>query len=123
MNVTGFTEAEKLALLDLLVLGMYADGHLAAAEDARIQRLLDTTAAQSDDAKQKAVDASATKARRLGSSPSSVREAVVEIAGSFPRPEARRRVCDALEDLLSSDGNVTDREREFLAEARDVFVT
>jgi hypothetical protein len=121
MNITGFSEPEKSALLDLLVLGMYADGHLAAVEDARIQRLLDAMSLTSDHAKQKAVDASVTKASRLGSSPASVRSAVAELAKAFSNPDARRLACSALDDLLASDNQVADREKEFLAFVREVF--
>lgn len=121
MNLTEFTDSEKSALLDLLVLGMYADGHLAAVEDTRLQRLLDAMCLPSDHAKQKAVDASVTRAARLGSSSASVHGAVAEIAKMFSSPEARRRACDALDDLLASDSKVTDREKAFLALARDSF--
>ena len=40
MNVQVFNEAQQQALLDLLVLAMYADGHLGSAEDDRVRRLL-----------------------------------------------------------------------------------
>ncbi|MEI6727854.1 MAG: hypothetical protein WCN81_16750, partial [Actinomycetes bacterium] len=35
MNLPDFTNEQREALLDLLVLAMYADGHLASAEEAR----------------------------------------------------------------------------------------
>jgi hypothetical protein len=118
MNFTGFTEPEKLALLDLLVLGMYADGHLAAVEDARLQRLLDAMELTSDHAKQKAADASVTRVSRLGGSADAVRAAVAELAKAFSAVDVRHRACDALDDLLSSDDKVTDREKEFLCQVR-----
>ena len=42
MNLTGFTDQQKQTLLDLLVIGMYADGNLAEAEEAKIEDVLDT---------------------------------------------------------------------------------
>lgn len=123
MNITSLSESEKNALLDLLVLGMYADGHLAAVEDVCIQRLLDAMSLGSDHAKQEAVDASVTKVSRIGSAPAAVRSAVAEIAKAFPKPDARRLACQALDGLLASDNQVTGREKEFLTVVREVFGT
>jgi len=41
MNITEFTQEQKQALFDLLVVGMYADCNLASAEDDRGQKVLD----------------------------------------------------------------------------------
>jgi hypothetical protein len=123
MNITGFAESEKQALLDLLVLGMYADGHIAAVEDARLQRLLDTMPLTSEHARQKVVDASVTKVRRLGVSADSIRGQVAELAKAFSAPEVRRRVCDVLDDLLASDSKVSDQEQAFVAVVREAFKT
>jgi uncharacterized tellurite resistance protein B-like protein len=41
MKIKGFNETQSQALMDLLVLGMYADHNLDSAEDACMQRLLD----------------------------------------------------------------------------------
>ena len=40
VNTKGFSAEQQSALLDLLVLGMYQDRHLALAEDRRVQSLL-----------------------------------------------------------------------------------
>ena len=40
MEISRLTESQRRALLDLLILAMYADGHLDLGEDARLQRLL-----------------------------------------------------------------------------------
>jgi hypothetical protein len=114
MNLTGFTEQQKQALLDLLVLGMYADGKLGSTEDERIEAVLDTIEFSSDSARQQFVDASFARARKHDGSPESARAFLVEIAKSFSTPEIRRRVYDALEDLLSSDNQIADRERRLL---------
>ena len=41
MNVIGLNQEQKQALLDLLIIGMYADHNLASAEGERIEQLLD----------------------------------------------------------------------------------
>jgi hypothetical protein len=40
MHLSDFTDEQGQALLVLATLAMYAGGHLAAAEDERVQRLL-----------------------------------------------------------------------------------
>jgi hypothetical protein len=114
MNLTGFTDQQKQALLDLLVLGMYADGKLGSIEDERIDAVLDTIEFSSDSARQQFLDAGFARARKHDGSPESARAFVGEIAKNFSTPEIRRRVYDALEDLLSSDNQIADRERQLL---------
>jgi Tellurite resistance protein TerB len=115
MNLTGFTDPQKQALLDLLVLGMYADGKLDSPEDKRIEAVLDTMEFSSDSARQQFVDASFARARKHEGSPEATRAFVAEIAKKFSTPEIGRRVYAALEDLLSSDNQIADRERELLS--------
>jgi len=121
MNITGFTDKQKYALMDLLVLGMYRDGNLVSVEEARIQKLLDTFEFPSEYDQQKFTDASFTRVRQHDGTPESTRSFVAEIAKSLSTSDARRRACDALDDLLASDGQVTDKEREFVTVVRDVF--
>jgi len=40
IDLTGFSTTQKQALFDLLILAMYADGHLSSAEDEQLQKLL-----------------------------------------------------------------------------------
>jgi uncharacterized tellurite resistance protein B-like protein len=40
IDVTDFSDIQRLALLDLLILAMYADGHLTTAEDDLWEQLL-----------------------------------------------------------------------------------
>jgi len=121
MDVTGFTDKQKQALMDLLVLGMYKDGNLASVEDARIQNLLDTIQFSSEYTRQQFTDASFTRVRQHDGTPESTRSFVAGIAQSLSTPDVRRRACDALDDLLASDGQVTDQERQFVTVVREVF--
>lgn len=121
MNITGFTDEQKHALLDLLIAGMYADRHLASAEDARIQQLLDAFQFPSDHTRQKVTDAAFTRVRRHTASPATVRAYVTQLANSFPAEDGRRRAYDSLGQLLASDDRVTEDERQFLSVVREVF--
>lgn len=121
MNLSGLTDKHKERLLDLLILGMYADAHLARSEEARIQKLLDALNFSSPDARNRFADAGITRARNVISSPASVNSAISDMAKEFATPEIRKRATDALELLLFSDSKMLDREREFLANVKKTF--
>jgi uncharacterized tellurite resistance protein B-like protein len=121
MNLTGFTDQQKQSLVDLLVLGMYADGHLDLIEDEIARQVLDSIQFSSDSARQYFLDASFARARKHGASPKTTRSYVSEIAKSFPTPAMRREVRDALEESLTSDHNLADKEKELLAVIAEEF--
>lgn len=121
MNLTGFNDQQKQTLLDLLVIGMYADGNLADAEDAKIEGVLDTINFPSDSARDKFIDASFTRARQHFGSPQATREFVADIAKHFPTPDIRRKAYNDLEELLSSDNKVVEKESQLLAIVKEEF--
>lgn len=121
MNITGFTQDQKQVLLDLLIVGMYADHNLASAEDGRVERLLDTFAFPSDYERDRFSDAAFARASRQSGSPEAIRACVSQVAGHFPTREIRQRAYDILEDLLTSDGKVTSEESKLLSAAKDIF--
>jgi hypothetical protein len=115
------TEAQKQALVDLLVLGMYADHNLSAAEDDYLQRLLDTFEFSSDYSRQAFIDAAFTRTRGHANSLESVGAYLEELAGQFPSAEDRRAVCEALDELLASDGGVSTAKNKVLSLVREIF--
>jgi len=121
MNVTGFTPEQKQALLDLLVIGMYADHNLASAEDERIEQLLDTFQFASDYERDRFSDAAFDRASRQSGSPEAIRASVGQIASHFPTREIRQKAYDLLDDLLTSDGRVTSEESKLLSATREIF--
>ena len=121
MNITGFTQEQKQALLDLLIIGMYADHNLASAEDARIDELLATFQFPSDYERQRFSDAAFTRVSRESASPGAIRASVKELAGHFPTREVRRRAYDVLDGLITSDDRVTSEESQLLSVTRELF--
>lgn len=121
MNLTGFNQDQKQALLDLLIIGMYADHNLTSTEDARVEQVLDTFQFSSDYERNQFSDAAYTRARNQSGSPEAIRAYVGQIAGHFPTREIRQRAYDILDDLLTSDGKVTSEESKLLAAAKDSF--
>jgi hypothetical protein len=121
MNIAGFTQEQKQALFDLLVVGMYADHNLTSAEDDRIQKVLDAFELPSDYERQRFSDAAFTRASRQAGSPEAIRAYVTQVAGHFQDRDIRRRAYDILDDLLTSDGRVTSEESQLLSATREVF--
>jgi hypothetical protein len=121
MNLTGFNDQQKQTLLDLLVIGMYADGDLADAEDVKIEGVLDTINFPSDSARDRFMDASFTRARQHLGSPQVTREFVAGIASHFPTRDIRQKAYDDLEELLSSDHKVVEKEGQLLAIVKEEF--
>jgi hypothetical protein len=121
MNVTGFTPEQEQALLDLLVIGMYADHNLASAEDERVKRLLATFQFSSDYVRDNFSDAAFTRASRQSGSPDAIRAYVGQIASHFPTREIRKKAYDLLDDMLTSDGSVTSEESKLLSATREIF--
>ncbi len=121
MNTTGFTPEQKQALLDLLIIGMYADHNLASAEDSRIEELLAAFNFSSDYDRQEFSDGAFTRVSRESASPDAIRASVKQLAGHFPTRELRRRAYDILNDLITSDGHVTSEESKLLSVSRELF--
>lgn len=121
MNINGFTEQQRQALLDLAVLGMYADGHLASAEDARVQRLLAAMGVASEPEKNRAFDAAVARVRRHAATPATAAAHANELSGCFTTYDHRRQLHDVLNDLITCDHHVALGESAFLAAVRERF--
>src|SRR5580704_11669914 len=121
MNLTGFNDQQKQTLVDLLAIGMYACGNLADAEDAKIEGVLDTIKFPSQSARERFIDASFTRARQHLDSPQATRDFVADIAKHFPTQDIRRKAFNDLEELLSSDNTVAQKESDVLAIVKAEF--
>jgi hypothetical protein len=121
MSITEFTDQQKQAVVDLLVLGMYADANLDLIEDEKARRVLDSIQFSSDSARQYFLDASFARARKHGASAKTTRSYISGIAKSFPTPAMRRQVYTALEDSLTSDRKMADKECELLVVVSEEF--
>ena len=63
INLTGFSEAQRRALFDLLILAMYADGHLTTVADEQIEQLLVAMGFTEESDRQREFDAAVTRMR------------------------------------------------------------
>ena len=121
MNTKGFSDEQKSALLDLLVLGMYQDRHLASAEDERIKLLLSSFDLPSDYARQQFLDASFGRVTQHPQTPEATRSAVFNSAAQFNTEAQRRQALDILAELLASDNKVTTEENRFMVSVKEAL--
>jgi len=121
MSSTEFTDEQKKGLVDLLVLGMYADNNLDLIEDEKARRVLDSINFGSESARQYFLDASFARARKYNISLEATRKYIGDIAKTFPTPVLRRAAYGVLEDSLSSDRKIADAETKLLVVASEEF--
>jgi uncharacterized tellurite resistance protein B-like protein len=121
MDLGKFKSAQLRAILDLLVLGMYADGHLALAEDARIEQLLATMGFSSDYEREREIDASVTRVRQHSTRVESIRAEITELVKDFPSQQERNEIYALLNELIGSDNEVSRSEVKFLNIVADIF--
>jgi uncharacterized tellurite resistance protein B-like protein len=121
MNITNFSIQQREALLDLLVLAMYADGHLDLVEDTQLERLLAAMGFETDYDRQKQLDASVTRIRQYSVSAELARSHAVQLAKNFSAAEERAEVCRLLEQQINSDNKVAPAEHQLLSAIRASF--
>ena len=121
MEISRLTGPQRRALIDLLILAMYADGHLDLGEDARWQRLLAAMGVETEYDRDRELDDSITRLREYSQNPRLARERAVELVRCFKNAEQRRGVYQLLEQQVNSDTKVVPAENEFLAAVREAL--
>lgn len=120
MTAIDLSQPQKAALLDLTLLAMYADGHLASVEDERVHRLLGQMGYTSESERNREYDASVARLR-LTQTPEASLAHATSLAQNFPLHEQRRLVQATLADLVTSDTHVSLQESGLLSAIREVL--
>jgi uncharacterized tellurite resistance protein B-like protein len=121
MEITRLTSEQREALIDLLILAMYADGYLDLVEDARLQRLLIAMGFEAEYDRQRKLDETFTRLREYSQNAELARKRAVQLASHFMSVEQRRGVFQLLEQQISSDNKVVPAEHQLLSAIREVF--
>ncbi len=119
--MSDFTGEQKQGLLDLLVLGMYADGHLGLGEDERLKRVLGAMGVEPGYDQHREIDRAVTRVSSLTQNPEAVRGEATRLAALFADPAQKLEVYDLVQELISSDGQVAPAEDKLLGRLREVF--
>lgn len=121
MTLENLTDLQRQAFLDLVILGIYADGHLASVEDARVQRLLASMGYSSDYDRGRVYDEAVSRVSRHSQTAAATRDHTTTLARHFTSNDERRWVLDQVNDVLTSDQKLAAGENSFLAILRAEF--
>ena len=121
IDLTGFSTAQKHALFDLLILAMYADGHLSSIEDEQLQKLLAGMGFLDELDWQREFDAAVTRIRPCIQSIHKAKTQALLLANEFTDRAQQTKVLAAVHQIMSSDFNVSTWESTLLSELRMKF--
>ena len=116
IGLTGFTTAQQRALLELLVLAMYADGHLTTIEDEQLQKLLTAFGHTEEFDRQREFDAAVTRMRPFAQSIQKAKEQALLLADAFTTRSQQKQVYGAVQQIMTSDRHVSSWESTLLSE-------
>lgn len=107
IDLTGFSTAQQHALLDLLILQMYADGHLSSAKDEQLQNLLAGMGFVEEPARQREFDAAVTRIRPSIQSIYKAKELALGLADEFTARPQQKQVFAAVEQIMTFDNKIS----------------
>ncbi len=118
MEISKLTLQQQGALLEILILAMYADGSLDLEEDARLNRVLTAMGVETEYDRDRVLDETITRLREYSQTPQLARTHAVQLAQSFTDPEQCRGLYQLIEQQVNSDNSVVPAEHEFLSAMR-----
>jgi len=121
IDLTGFTASQKQALFDLLILAMYADGHLSSFEEEALKKLLVGMGFTDEIDQQREFDAAVTRIRPALQSIYKAKELALGLADEFTARPQQKLVFAAVEKIMTFDNNISTWENTLLSELRMKF--
>jgi hypothetical protein len=118
IDLAGYSAAQQRALFDLLVLAMYADGHLTTVEDEQLQKLLTAMGYTEESDRQREFDAAVTRMRPFVQSIQKAKEEALLLAEAFTVRSQQKQVYEAVQQIMTSDKHVSSWETTLLSELR-----
>jgi hypothetical protein len=113
MSTDSFTQPQREALINILVLGMYSDNHLSLAEDEALNRFVDAIGWESGTGRTVFVNSAIARCQALSTEQDFVTY-IQTNAAAFSEPEAKAAALQQLTDFLKVDG-ISPAEAPFLA--------
>src|SRR6185503_19996529 len=121
IDLTEFSETQQQALFELLILSMYADGHLSADKEGQLQKLLAAMGFTEESASQREFDAVVTKIRPFTQSIHKAKTLALSLADAFTARSQQKQVFAAVEEIKTCDQHVSNWESTLLMELRLKF--
>ena len=121
IDLNEFSAAQQRALFELLVLAMYADGHLTTVEDEQLQKLLTAMGHTEEFDRQREFDAAVTRLRPFIQSLQKDKEEALLLAEAFTTRNQQKQVYEAVQQIMTADKHVSSWEGTLLSELRLKF--
>lgn len=121
MELTHFSATQQSALFDLLVLAMYADGHLTSVEDDQLQELLKAMGFTEASDREREFDQAVTRMRPFIQSILKAKDQAIQLASAFTTRQQQKQVYAAVQKMMLADNNVSTWENTLLTELDSRF--
>jgi nicotinamide mononucleotide adenylyltransferase len=121
MNLAAFSQHQQQAMFELLILAMYADGHLTTVEDEQLQELLKAMGYTEASDREREFDAAVTKLRPFIQSIQKAKEQTLLLAEAFTTREQQKQVYAAVLKIMTADNHVSTWENTLLTELGSKF--
>ncbi len=115
----GLNQKQREAIIDLLLLCMYADNHLALTEDHVLKAEVDAFDWKSEQSIEAYVDSITPKVRRIRSEGESRRDFISEIGNRLDSSSVKTKAFELSKRLFHSDGEVAETEAKFETEIKN----
>jgi hypothetical protein len=102
-DLTDFSAAQQQALCELLILAIYADGHLPTAADEPLPKLLATMGHTEEIARQREVEATVARLRPLAQFISSAKDRAITLANAFTARSQQKQMYAAVQPIMTWD--------------------
>jgi hypothetical protein len=120
-DLTNYPAEQQRALLDLLILATYTDGHLSAWEEAWLQELMTSMGYQEESVRQREFDAAVARTLPSTKHIVSAKDHALRLAGFFRERDRQKAVYETVQWIMRSDGHVSTWETMLLSELRMKF--
>jgi hypothetical protein len=121
LDLAEFSTPQQQALFELLILAMYADGHLTTFEDEQLQKMLYAMGHTAEFDRQREFDTVVTRIRPFVQSIEKAKERALWLAGAFTTPRQHLQVLEAVEGVITSDGQISPWEIILMTELQAKF--
>ena len=121
IDLTDYTAPQQQALFELLILAMYADGHLTTIEDEQLQKLLTAMGHAEESDRQREFDAAVTRVRPFVQSIHEAKDQALVLAEAFTVRRQQKQVYAAVQQIMTIDQHVSSWESTLLSELRLKF--
>ncbi len=118
--MTAFSQPQREALIDLLILSIFVDAHLSLAEDHALHSAIDSLGWASEHPREIFVLNSFSRGRRASESDDTMAQYVSTRAEVFPEPARRAEALTQIRTVLESDG-LAEQETSFLRHVTAAF--